>query len=74
MITIEQARELKYGQMLHHISQKGSDKQPVRCRITGQVKLWKTRDDFVIPVKHGLYTCFHISNTDGSNEEWEVVS
>ena len=82
MITLAEAKNLSYGDILHHVSEKNADGTPMRARVTGKVQTWKTRDDFRIPVKHGLKECFYISNidhsknlkrTDVSHENWEVA-
>lgn len=70
MITKEQAVS---AAILHHVSLKGSDKQPVRCRVNGACKTWKTRpDDWRLPVKHGLRNCFYISPHYNASD-WEVA-
>lgn len=74
MITKAIALTLKHGQTLHHKTLKNADKTPMRVRVTGAVKTWKTRpDQFSIPVKHGLRTCGYIDNYNLNNcEEWEL--
>ena len=55
-----------------HVTIKNKDGTPTRCRAMGQCKTWKTRpDDFKLPVKHGLYNSFYITN-DNANE-WVAV-
>ena len=76
MITKSIAISLKPGQILHHISLKNADKTPMRVRVNGAVKTWKTRPDhFRIPVKHGLKTCGYVENSvDRDNSaEWELA-
>ena len=69
MITKEQAVAAHYRQGLHHATKKGSDKLPVRARVNGKCKTWKTRPEcFQLPVKHGLYQCFYI--TERNADEW----
>ena len=71
MITKEQATSATYRQEFHHTTRKGSDKQPTRCRVNGRCKTWVTRpNEFRLPVKHGLYQCFYI--TESNAHEWEV--
>lgn len=73
MITKEQAQSLGYGDTLEHVRLKNSDGSPRRCRVNGQLKVWKTRpNEFKLPVKHGLYTCFYITQ-DNANE-WTVAA
>ncbi len=70
-MTRDQALNLPLGTILHHISQVGSDRQPVRCRVNGRCRTWKTRpDDFQLPVKYGLKTCFYITPANAS--EWTL--
>ena len=52
-ITIEQAKELKYGQLVHFYRKGKCD----NWKVTGKVKLWKRNPNRIeIPVKHGLYS------------------
>jgi len=56
MVTVEQAKSARHGDIFHMKDEKNADGTPVRWRVTGKVKTWKTRpNDFRIPVKHGLY-------------------
>ena len=55
-----------------HISLKNADNTPTRCKRNGKTKTWKTRpNEFKIPVKYGLRTCFYI--TQDNCHEWNVV-
>jgi hypothetical protein len=70
MVTKEQAVNAHYRQEFYHISLKNSDGTPVRCRVNGKCKTWKTRpDEFRLPVKYGLYDCFYIDHHNA--DEWE---
>jgi hypothetical protein len=70
MITKEQAVALQHGDLLCHISIKDSQGNPAQCRVNGACKTWKrSPEKFEVPVKHGLYTCFYITNTNA--HEWE---
>ena len=70
MITKQQATLLGYGQTLHHVSHLSADGTPLRCRVNGKCKTWKTRpNEFRLPVKYGLNGCFYI--TEENAEEWE---
>ena len=61
MITFEQAKELKYGDIL--IDNKGK-----RWKVNGAVKLWKrTPTRIRVPLKHGLYTYDAITDHDFIN-------
>lgn len=55
MITIEQAKNLKPGDILYHKVNKNSDGTPQRWKVNGKPKIWKTRPNEVkVPIKHGL--------------------
>jgi hypothetical protein len=57
MITLEQAKQLKIGQILHHVLYKNADGTPVRWKVNGKVKTWKTHPERVrVPLKYGLKT------------------
>ena len=65
MITIDQAKDLKYGDMLYHAINKNADKSPQRWRVNGKVKRWKrTPDRIEIPLKHGLYGYDYLTEDD----------
>lgn len=70
MITKEQALTANH---FTHVSLKNSDKKtPARCRRMGKTQTWKTRpNEFKIPVKHGLYDSFYITQENAS--EWNVA-
>lgn len=72
MITKAIAQSLKRGDILEHKYQKNSDKTPMRCRVNGKCQVWKTRpEEFRLPVKHGLYDCFYITQNTNA-DMWEV--
>ena len=65
MITLQQAKDLKFGDILHHVTNKNSDKTPQRWKVNGKVKTWKRDINRIsIPVKHGLYTYDYITEND----------
>lgn len=69
MITKAIAQSLPIGRVLYHISLRNSDGSALRCRVNGKCKVWKTRpDDFQLPVKYGLKTCFYIHPYEA--KEW----
>ena len=71
MITKQLATELDYRNELHHVSLKNRDGTPVRCRVNGKCKTWKTREDeFRLPVKHGLRDSFYI--TESNAADWQL--
>ena len=65
MITLDQAKNLKYGDILYHVINRNADNTPQRWRVNGKVKTWKTRPDEVrIPLKHGLYSYDYLTHDD----------
>lgn len=70
-MTKQDLQDLHIGQILHHTRATNADGSPLRCRINGRLKLWKTRpDDFRLPVKYGLKQCFYI--TPDNIDEWQI--
>ena len=54
-MTLEEAKTLKNGDMVHHVTKKNADGSPMRAKVTS-VKTWKTRPNAVeVHVKHGMY-------------------
>ena len=54
MITLEQAKNLKIGDIL-------IDRRGKKYKVNGKVKTWKRSPDRVrVPLKHGLYTYDYI--------------
>jgi hypothetical protein len=55
-----------------HVHLKNRDGTPVRCRVTGACKTWKTRPtEFRLPVKHGLRDSFYIEPHNAS--DWRIT-
>lgn len=77
MITKDIALSLRPGQILYHKTLRNADKTPLRARVNGKVKTWKTRPtEFRIPMKHGLKECFYITdnpNWDGNAADWVLT-
>ena len=72
MITKQQAVNSHYRQEFHHVTLKNADGTPVRCRVNGKCKTWKTRPtEFRLPVKYGLRQCFYIDETNA--DEWTLA-
>lgn len=64
-MTVEQAKALTSGDMVHHVTKKNADGTPMRARVTS-VKTWKRSPERVqVNVKHGLYDY-------ASFNEWEL--
>lgn len=65
MITLSQAKNLKRGQILHHVSNKNADGTPQRWKVNGEVKTWKTMPERVrVPVKYGLKRYDYVTEND----------
>lgn len=62
-----QVSKLVTGEILLHKTSKNADGTPMRWKVNGAVKLWKTRpDDFKVPIKNGLYNyCYLIPDNVG---------
>ena len=73
MITKDIATSLTHGQILHHVSFTNADGTPVRVRVNGVCKTWKTRPtEFRLPVKYGLKDCLYITPENANN--WVTAS
>ena len=65
MITLEQAKTLRHGTVLHHTINKNADGTPQRWRVSGMPKTWKRDAGRVkVPVKYGLYGNDYITEND----------
>ena len=63
MINLTQAKQLKYGDMIHHTTLKNADKTPMRFTVKGEVDIWKRDVDRIrVPLKHGLYEYGYLVN------------
>ena len=70
-MTRDQAIALPTGTVLHHKELRNADQTPLRARISGRPKLWKTRpEEFRLPAKYGFKHCFYITERDA--EMWEL--
>ena len=55
-MTLEQAKALRHGDVLHHETNKNADGTCQRWRVNGEVKRWKRDQDRIkVPIKHGMY-------------------
>jgi hypothetical protein len=71
MITKEIAETLSSNITLYHKNLRDSRGEPVKCRVNGKCKIWKTRPlEFKLPVKAGLYEYGYIENFNA--DEWCV--
>ena len=65
MITLEQAKALKYRQTLYHTVFRNADGTPQRWRVNGRVKTWVRSPQRVqVPLKHGLYSYDYLTEYD----------
>ena len=65
MITLEQAKSLKPGDILYHVKNKNADGSAQRWKVNGIPKTWKTRPlEVRVPLKHGMYTFDYITEKD----------
>jgi len=65
MITLEQAKNLKPGDILHQVDAQNADGTPRRWRVNGQPKVWKRSPERVrVPVKRGLYSYDYVTEAD----------
>jgi len=69
MVTKADCVNARYREEFHHVTRKNADGTPMRVRVSGACKTWKTRPgDFQLPVKHGLYDSGYI--TQDNAHEW----
>ena len=69
-MTKKQVLQVKYGQELHYTGKQDCQKiigprgkitiNVVTFRVSGKVQTWKTRPDFRVPIKYGLYEHYEI--------------
>ena len=70
-MTLNDLKKLTYRDELWHVSLKNADGTPARCRVNGQIKLWKTRpNDFKLPVKFAAGLTFYIEPHNA--DEWQL--
>ncbi len=64
-ITLEQAKALQYGDMIHHRTNTNANGTPQKWRVNGKVKRWKREPDRIrVPLKHGLYTYDYLTENE----------
>lgn len=67
MIRLEDAKELKFGQILYEVTARNADGSPRRWRVNGKVKRWKTQPDRIrVPLKWGLRVGSYLSHNDST--------
>lgn len=70
-MTKTDATEATHGVIFYHETKINADNTPMRVRVTGKCKTWKTRpNEFKLPVARGLYEHGYI--THENSQEWNV--
>lgn len=83
-VTKESLQAMNGRGTLIHRTQNNADGTPVRARLNGKMKTWKTDDDWFQPMKYGLKDCFYIGFTshgmgrgnyrlDQRPEDWAIA-
>jgi len=55
-MTLNQAKQLRHGDIIHHNTNKNADGSCQRWRVNGKAKTWKRSPERVhVPLKHGRY-------------------
>jgi hypothetical protein len=68
-MTYTEVYYLKHGQTIYHLTSKNKDGTPVRARVTGKTKYWKTiPGKFRRPIKYGLNQ--HLALTEVNAADW----
>jgi len=68
-ITLKQAKQLTYGDVIYSNQFTNANKTPRRWRVNGQVKIWKRDPNRIqIPVKYGLYNHAYLCHGEISNK------
>ena len=64
-ITLDQAKALKRGDTLYHITHRNADGSSQRWKVNGTVRTWVRQPGKVqIPIKYGLYSFGYLDNND----------
>jgi len=62
-ITLEQAKALEYGEVLHSNENKNADGTCQRWRVSGKVRRWKRDPDRIkVPLKQGIRGYNYLTN------------
>ena len=70
-ITKAVAMSLGWRHEVYNRSLRNRDGSPLRARVNGRCKVWKTRPtEFRLPMKHGLRQCFYITEDNAS--DWSL--
>jgi hypothetical protein len=64
-ITLEQAKNLRYGQIIYYKHHKNSDGSLQKWKVNGKVKTWKKDESKVkVPLKHGLRSYGYVTESN----------
>ncbi len=75
MLTFEQAKQLKPGDILYSLQASNAKGERQRWRVNGKVRTWKKSPARIyIPLKHGLYDYDSICEHDFQNGICALVS
>ncbi len=67
-VTRKSVTRIGYGDHLYHVRDRNADGTPLRVRVNGRVKLWKTRPEhFRLPCKYGMYQGVQITHENCHN-------
>ena len=68
-MTLSEARDLTYRQVIYHTSARNADNSALRARVNGMISLWARNPNRIsIPMKQGLKTYFLL--TESNLAEW----
>lgn len=57
---------------IYHVTKKDKLGRPLRARLNGYLKTWKTRPlEFKQPMKYGMYEYFYITEMDA--DQWKLL-
>jgi hypothetical protein len=63
MITLEQAKSLKYGDVIYHATDRNMSGERMRFKVNGKPKTWKRDPDRIkVPIKYGLFGYGEVTN------------
>jgi hypothetical protein len=63
-MTLTEAKNLKSGGYIHHVTKKNADRTPMRARVTS-IKTWKRSPERIeIHYKHGMYDFGYFTESD----------
>jgi hypothetical protein len=64
-LTLEEAKNLKHGQVLYHTINRATDGTAQKWRVNGKVQTWKRDSKLIkVPIKNGLRNCDYLTQDD----------